>query len=652
MGLQFIHSKNVLHGNFGTSNVLRLPSMILKKRKGSKTVEKKIKQWCLIDLTNTRFNLTKEKNYPLIPLGAIDFYFDSCILPPEMFKKLDKVEFYQYEKYWKVVKQEKNIKQDNELTKPWIDMDTGEIFVVKCFSNIGRWKRTVMPSLPYELECASESTDIWSFGIMLFTLCSGGNPLFQSSRFSHPSPIYKLLTNWNTETAEKIIFEYIRNDLAQDLLLHILTKKSARDNLEMSAILSHPFFKNFDELPLGIKRYLKNMEEKREFARISREKEANKKKERVLELSWIENCTVTVTRTRLDTQMKMACSTSELILDVYEIDSPSPIIPYCHLILPYKLARNNLNKLSPITKQDIEIAVKIGKAFLRLSKASLFLVYLEKMLSSRTNNSGKQCLEQWSKNALDNSLDGIEEILSDLKISNRTLDIAEFKELTLKLISIIGKDIHQFLSKPLFIARTLVKDCITEIVSIFTCSQKAYLYLVDEFHGLPVSSSKNNNCYPFLITKHIKQVVLKSLPFMQLCILSVCGASGSVSGFVKLIFEGAYPHIPPSWNDEARGLDHSLKPGMMISMVRNVLFAVDELTTGLESEKKKNRVEELITLQNFLEHVDTNRSFAGLKRVTDKEAALWTTEEGVTVIKKEGDIHSLLAHYQDKSKKN
>jgi len=87
-------------------------------------------------------------------------------------------------------------------------------------------------------------------------------------------------------------------------------------------------------------------------------------------------------------------------------------------------------------------------------------------------------------------------------------------------------------------------------------------------------------------------------------------------------------------------------------MVRNVLFAVDELTTGLESEKKKNRVEELITLQNFLEHVDTNRSFAGLKRVTDKEAALWTTEEGVTVIKKEGDIHSLLAHYQDKSKKN
>ena len=175
---------------------------------------------------------------------------------------------------------------------------------------------------------------------------------------------------------------------------------------------------------------------------------------------------------------------------------------------------------------------------------------------------------------------------------------------------------------------------------------------MDELHGLPVSSSKNNNCYPFLITKHIKQVVLKSLPFMQLCILSVCGASGSVSGFVKLIFEGAYPHIPPSWNDEARGLDHSLKPGMMISMVRNVLFAVDELTTGLESEKKKNRVEELITLQNFLEHVDTNRSFAGLKRVTDKEAALWTTEEGVTVIKKEGDIHSLLAHYQDKSKKN
>ena len=120
-----------------------------------------------------------------MPFGAIGpdgrCYYESGLLPPEMFKKIDPLEQAFYNNYWKAVLELANVNIQKELINPRIDPITGDVYVVKCHCILEESKRRSLPPLPYDLVEPDASVDIWSFGVFLFTLITGGETLFQSN---------------------------------------------------------------------------------------------------------------------------------------------------------------------------------------------------------------------------------------------------------------------------------------------------------------------------------------------------------------------------------------------------------------------------------------------------------------------------------------
>jgi serine/threonine protein kinase len=96
--------------------------------------------------------------------------------------------------------------------------------------------------LPYTLIPPSEKVDVWSFGIFIYQLCSGGN-LFHTGYQGELRGVdaYSQLHHWNKLEADRNIREHIQDPLAQDLLHKILVPVNERLP-NMVAVLKHPFF--------------------------------------------------------------------------------------------------------------------------------------------------------------------------------------------------------------------------------------------------------------------------------------------------------------------------------------------------------------------------------------------------------------------------
>jgi len=165
--------------------------------------------------------------------------------------------------------------------------------------------------------------------------------------------------------------------------------------------------------------------------------------------------------------------------------------------------------------------------------------------------------------------------------------------------------------------------------SFFKDAGKAYLYLVDEHAGIPLSGSAYAP-YPLAITdpQTMDRVFRKMIPFMHACTLYARGLSGGVSGLVRLIFEAAFPHIPPSWAHEAMGLTHVLEEESIANEI-NILHKAIESTT---SSKPGLLRDDLSFIRETLLRADKTGNFADMCRVECAGYALWTTKEGAAEI--------------------
>lgn len=518
---------------------------------------------------SARWQLTKLNS--LIPAQSTSLYqgminlngsraFESAALPPEMFTKLDYNELLAYEKYWQAVFQLENSDVSPDLVKPHISPLNGDIYVMKCFCNLPEKLHAEMPPLPYELVEASESADIWSFGVFLFTLVSGGETLFQTNLRTGDVSSMEIVAAWDADIADRFVTQHINDAVAQDLIRYILVPLNERKDLDMGILLSHPYFEKREDVPDDFIEYLAEMERDRDAQRqvklsrkmnnqmhvqVNNEKQVQKlesvayeKKVQVQESVQRQSSTIELSRLGLEKQSKIVASTSELLKEAFDPNaSMVQHVPLCYILLPYALKRGNDGKFTPARAQDIELAECFGGRLLALCKACHFVSCISRSLELGASKKG-QLLNEWTQKMEHDPTSSAQSILSSLQLDQA------YSELALKLVALASKDVDGFLSDPIYTARCILQEYIEGVAATFKVLDVAFFYLIDEYSGLPVLESDGNETYPYVFRDGISDIVYKSLPFMYACVSHVIGATGSVQAFVKLVFEVAYVSPP------------------------------------------------------------------------------------------------------------
>lgn len=485
----------------------------------------------------TGMNSVIPTDQSMMYLGAINpcgrCSFESEVLPPEMFKKLDPLELAFYNNYWKAVCGLPNVNISREFYSPRVDPSTGDVYVVKCYCNLDESTQKSLPPLPYELVKPSAATDLWSFGVFLFTLITGGEKLFHSNRRTSNISSKEVAANWTNDTSTDVIQQFVEDSIAQDVLLFLLSSYEERSQIDMNTVLCHPFFISDQALlPQEVKKALAVAKNERSEANKLRFR-LNESKARGKE---IKNQIQSLTRVSLRSHLLLVNSTTEVIKEAFSSKkgkSEDEVVPYSFILLPYKLARNKAGKLTPTSMTDVELSERLGKHLLELSKATCFASCLKEFYINATKES-LELIHFWSNSLEKYPIQTAEEILKTFH-----LDTDNFLDLASKFVAIVRADNQSFLTNPTTSAMKLVRKYAAPLAQIFSVSGKAYLYPVDEYSGMPIVESTKGRKYPHTFRDHVTDVVYKFLPYMQTCVTRMMSESGKVESLVKLIFEGA-----------------------------------------------------------------------------------------------------------------
>lgn len=590
LALKMLHEKGIVHGNLSMRHV----SMILGADDSSN------RSWVVSDFSTS----TRSQNHTAF-MGSISHngsaQFKSGLLPPEMFVKLTAAEARVYQTYWEMVERLYQVKVDKKVVEPFVNLQTGATSVLRCHFIPPKDKlpEVSLPELPYQLVVARESTDLWCFGLVLFTLCSGGRPLFSSNLKTGHLLDYESIVGWDRGQAAAMVYEHIHDPIAQDLLLHLLAPFEDRAGLTMETILNHPFFNDSaDATSLLGKLIDKRQNESAAYDR-QRQKVVTEKSED----TWLESRTTTVACWNLDLLRKFNFASTEVLSSLIGQRGPALSMPCNFILLPYKLsAKNKKAKLAPTTKKDVERAERMGVLLLSLAKSCRFACKISNIVDADKS-------KHWTASAL----------LEEAKFEDS--DFGNVKEIFLKTAA---SQVEEFRSNPISGALKVVERQIAEIRKFFKEAGKAFLYLVDEYAGIPLVGSA---CapYPLEVSESIvDKFLVRALPFMNISVLYARGAAGGVSGLVRLIFEAAYPHVPPSWTTAAAGLEHKLDESVFVEEIT----VLQKALTLVYSSRASLLQDDLRFVREACLKIDTRGSFADMQRVVSSGYTIWTTKQG------------------------
>lgn len=590
--LKMMHEKGVIHGNLSMRNIIMLPT--------SKDDDPGHRTWAVSDLTSSCRTQAGVSHMGIVSHNG-SAQFETGLMPPEMFVKLSAREVKIYERYWDMVEQVNNVKVDQRVVKPFVNLTTGSSYVLRCHY-VPSAEQAIfqkLPDLPYQLLPTRESSDVWCFGMLLFTLCSGGRSLFPSNLKTGHLLDYESIVDWNHTEVASCVYEHVDDPLAQDILLHLLAPYEDRAELSMETVLSHPFFTRDDENGGVLERVVEQRKQESAAHHRWRQKIVSEKSE----TDWLKSRTVTVNCWNFDLLRKIHFSSSEIVKKMVGSEFDASAMPGGFILLPYKLsAKNKKSRLAPTTKKDVERAERMGVLLLTLTKYCQFAAHIEKIISDSSKTA------QWSGSKLMEAV---------------TLP-AEFNPLKDELVKVAASHVEAFRSDPMSAVYKLVERKIAEMYSFFKEAGKAYFYLVDEVAGIPLAGSTYAP-YPLEISESIlDQFLPKALPFMHACVLYVRGASGGVSGLVKLIFEAAYPHIPPSWAQASAGLRHNLDEDEIIEEVS----VLSESVSSWNYANDTSMGDGLRFIRDTCLKQDARGLYCDMQRVECAGSALWTTKEG------------------------
>jgi len=585
--LKLMHEKNVIHRNLSMRSIAMLPF--------DSEIQNPQRAWVLTNFSGASCNLEAEFMGAVSPDGSVQF--QTGLLPPEMFTKVSYTEEKIYRVYWEEIETSLNIEVDRMIKEPYVDASTGCSYVIRCHYAVGekdKKKTAELPKLPYMLVQARESVDLWCLGLLLFTLCSGGRPLFPMNVKSGHLLDHHDILNWNMDAARSSIYENIEDPVAQDLLLKLLSPFEDRNNVSMETVISHPYFSPSSESPLR-----SNIIELRTNESAAHMRNRRKVITAKYEDDWLASRTVKVNCWNFDMLKTIHFSSSEI---VRKLIGKKNSMPSSFILLPYKLsAKNKKAKLSPTTKKDVELAERMGVLILSLAKTLAFGACVEETIEKSSVG------HKWDAVTLMNSSSVPSEAYEDLK--------EEFYK-------VAADHIESFRVDPRSAVTKLVERRYFEIRSIFKDARRAFLYLVDEYMGVPLVGNTHVP-YPLEITEsNVNSSLLKILPFMHCCSMIVRGTSGGISGIVRLIFEAAFPYVPPSWNQAGSGLIHSLDE----DVIKKEVMLLHRTLSGLHSSRARGSLrDDLSAIKLMCTKVDVGGEFGNLHRVQCADSSLWTT---------------------------
>ncbi|KAG7344095.1 ankyrin repeat domain protein [Nitzschia inconspicua] len=592
--LQLMHDKGIIHGGLSMRSISMAPF--------DSDDPNPQRKWVISDLSRVRRNNKNSYMGGISPDGSA--LFETGLMPPEMFTKLSSTEEEICKQYWEKVEEIYGIQVDRQVVEPNIESHSGSSYTLRCFYEPhGRKKVSEgeLPELPYMLVPARESTDLWSFGIMLYCMCSGGRPLFPTNVKSGHLLDHDQIVNWSKDIARAAVYEHVKDPVAQDILLLLLTSYESRNNLNIQTVLSHPFFSTENTTKSTDKLVEKRQNDCAAYMR-NRTIVVNEKTED----DWLKSRTVKVHCWNFDLLKTFHFSSSEI---VRRLTGKENTMPSSFLLLPYKLsAKNKKAKLAPTTKRDVERAERMGVLLLLLAKACHFGAVIDQMVKQSSPKS------RWDAQTVLES------------VSFPTGDFDDLKE---EFTKIAADRIEAFRSDPTTAVTKLIEKRYHEIKLFFKDAGKAFLYLVDEYMGVPLVGS-DYEPYPLEISEAaMSKMLTKVLPFMHCCSMVVRGVSGGVSGIVRLIFEAAYPHVPPSWATAAFGLQHVLDEEII---QREVLLLHQALCNVNNSKSRRSLSDDLAFLRDSCSKADVKNDFGTMKRVQCGGSSIWTTPNGLETI--------------------
>ena len=560
-----------------------------------------------------------------------------------------------------------------EKLRPRMSPDGKFAYVVKTFDDVLEERREgfnngegneigqSISSLPYDLIKPSEKIDIWSYGTLLYSLCSGGS-LFHMGFYGdlRSSSAFADLKGWTSQRAEAIVHANVDDPLAQDLLLKILVPRGER-LATMEAVLRHPFFGPSSGL------------------------EAQRILERHEEQQLVLEETVIIEKFTTESQRRLEFSTEKQCKIVF--DEEKIVVPTCMMVLPYELQMNMTDNVLNLSNnhRKIDLAIEIGTHLLDINATTArlsFWLMMKKNLADRDGHEFKSKMKMWLKRARTEASEVVaREIVSAIGCGS------EYIGLCVEMLEkgdAVSKA-RAYIKDPMSAAQKAIR---ASTQALTKCYLSQYLYLLDEYHGTPTISDNDNaadgdsstagrstktfnGMYPLRIDPSANLFQHLLLPFMNITVMTLI----AIDGFMGLAQALGLPRsygIPDKWRAAAPGLVHKKdKPSIIAefavlhdvirkrerraarkkaklngSFIGNAdilseedgnsiatgsksgMFSKADSVDGLENDGNS----EMRQLEMFFRDYDSLRVFSDLRRVADgseKGLAIWTTDDVV-----------------------
>eukprot|EP00984_Skeletonema_dohrnii_P005207 scaffold1824_cov104-Skeletonema_dohrnii-CCMP3373.AAC.7 len=553
--VKHLHEKKLMHGDIKMLNIIRLG------------IDNKLR---LIDFdASARIVPQGGEEESFAGAGA---KFSSAVLPPEMIDRLvTEEQLEKFKKYW-----ESEIDADlKKKVAPKLYKKQGTVkarYVVKSFrTEEGKPATPVFEGLPYEdeeLVRASESIDLWSLGVLAFTLLTGES-LIPSTRDDDCASgnAMHVLYYWGTQPeALSELFNKIQFDAARDLVQQLLQYEPGKRPSAASLLENHPFF---NQQSVVLLKTLNDLRTNQEDA------EKHRQDDRAV-MARIDANVVVIKKLATESKDELRRTRHALLRGIFEateVRTPTTFIILNNELPPEPSDVDRKKMLDFITNED-------GSGFSVTTKQATLTATAEGV------NIG---LEGDLKEYRD-------QVEAGIKWANKIKDIG-----TNVLAGEIGT------------AFDIIKDGIEDLI----VGNEMYLYLVDELTGEPVRAQG----WPIVITKPSDRVH-NWLPLMQLGMRAMSIYNGT-AGLARL-FGYPFPKVPKEWSKGAQETVELLKQE---SSVEEFSVLHEEVKgEGSSEENKSVRGASLRDFVDFLEKEDPGRNFAGLNRIGDPEegTALWT----------------------------
>lgn len=518
-------------------------------------------------------------------------------------------------------------------------------------------------NLPYDLVPASASADIWALGLLLYSLCSGGN-LFHvghNGDLRSFSAYAADLHGWTKESADSIVRSNVDDPLAQDLLTKLVVPEQNRYKT-MEQVLCHPFFG--DHTALEAQQILERHEEQELLAE----------------------------ETLFFPQM-ITASRKCLVLGVEKqnriiFEEERLVVPTGIVVLPYELQvssdasgdcppelRSMEADRPSIKKGDnksLELAAFIGLNLLEINLATARLTFWLTMRKNLARNSGsefKHRLKGWLKRARSEPcVDVAEDILSTIGLGPEYLGIC--KEILEK--GDATSHARAYIKNPMGAAKKAIDRSSSALLE---CYSSQYVYLIDEFSGSPtVFSASTAECedpggltttYPIAVDSSANLFQPLLLQFMIVTSMASL-ARNKFQGLACMLGMPPTSAVPDDWLRYHGFLVHraSIKTATIAefgvlqdcmrkkedrAMTRKLNAMQDDggstagtshptisTTSSFDSDNAGQKGLLMLQLETFFREYDPRRTFSGLRRVSDGREyngyAFWVSDSAVEIL--------------------